>query len=272
MPPTRRRGPRAVLVAGGYVLFVPRHHALLVFMPVGLTIAQFGLVRQFPELLARPEAKVAALAFVFLFILAVPSLVPLVLGLRKMPAGPLRSRLERAAGRLGVRYHDLYVWDTRRNLATAMVAGLVPQVRNIVFTDLLLESLTEDEVEGVLGHEAGHVKHGHLLYYAVFLLLSFLTLGAVYQLVGQAVGAAWLPNDLALALALVTTGAYLFLVFGVVSRRCERQADVFGCKALSCGDPGCDGHGPETVLVPRGRGLCRTGVATFVRPWSGSRR
>jgi STE24 endopeptidase len=248
----------------GYVFFVLRHHALLVFLPVGLTIAQFGLLRQFPELVNQPWAKALLFVLVFLFILAMPSLVPIVLGLRKMPAGQLRSRLERAAKRLNVRYRNLYVWDTRRNLATAMVAGLIPQFRHIVFTDLLLDTLTEDEIEGVFGHEVGHVKHGHLLYYAVFLMLSFLTLGAAYHFVEQAISDAWLPKDLALALSVVTTGAYLFVVFGVVSRRCERQADVFGCKALSCAEPACGGHGPDTVLVPGGRGLCRTGVATFV--------
>jgi len=249
----------------GYVGFVLRHHALLVFLPVGLTIAQFGLLRQYPALLESGWAKAATFLLVFLFILAVPSLVPVILGLRRMPAGPLRARLERAAKRLKVRYRNLYVWDTRRNLATAMVAGLVPRFRHIVFTDLLLETLTEDEIEGVFGHEVGHVKHGHLLYYAVFLMLSFLTLGAAYHFVEQTITGAWVPTDLALALSVVTTGAYLFVVFGIVSRRCERQADVFGCKALSCSDPDCRGHGPETVLVRGGRGLCRTGVATFVR-------
>ena len=98
-----------------------------------------------------------------------------------MPPAPCATRLEAAANRLGVRYRQLYVWDTRGNLATAMVTGLIPQLRQIVFTDLLLATLTEDEIEAVFGHEVGHVRHGHLLYYAAFLMLSFLTLGATYQ-------------------------------------------------------------------------------------------
>jgi hypothetical protein len=60
-------------------------------------------------------------------------------------------------------------------------------------------------------------------------------------------------------------GAYIFLVFGLLSRRCERQADVFGCRAGSCADPRCAGHDETTVLVPRGRGLCRTGARALVR-------
>ena len=34
--------------------------------------------------------------------------------------------------------------------------------------------------------------------------------------------------------ALGGIGVYLFLVFGYLSRRCERQADLYGCRAVSC--------------------------------------
>jgi STE24 endopeptidase len=251
---------------GGYVLFLLRHHILIVFIPVALIIAQMGTVRANPHILDALWAKIAAFAGLCVFILLIPSLIPLVLGLRPMPPGRLRDRLEEAAARLGVRYRNLYVWDTRGNLATAMVAGVIPRFRQIAFTDLLLATLTEDEIEAVFGHEAGHVKHGHLIYYAVFLLLSFLTLGAVYQAVqNSAWGGTWFKDDLQLILAVIATGCYLFLVFGFVSRRCERQADVYGCKAVSCLEPRCDGHGPETALVRGGRGLCRTGVRIFAR-------
>lgn len=248
----------------GYVGYLLRHQLLMVFLPVFLVILQLGILRAEPSLLSDPLAKLAGFAGLFLFILLVPSALPLLLGLRPMEPGPLRTRLEAAADRLGVRYRQLYVWDTRGNLATAMVAGLFPRLRQIVFTDLLLATLTEDEIEAVFGHEVGHVRHGHLLYYAGFLLLSFLTLGATYHAVEQA---AWLPwrGDIWLVLSVLATFGYLFLVFGFVSRRCERQADVFGCKAVSCADRACAGHGPDTPLVPRGQALCRTGTATFVR-------
>jgi Zn-dependent protease with chaperone function len=249
----------------GYVVFLLRHHLLMVFLPVLLVITQLGTLRVYPQLLDHTWAKLAAFAALFLVILFIPSLVPIVLGLKRMPASPLRDRLEATARRLGVRYRHLYIWDTRGNLATAMVTGLVPRFRQIVFTDLLLQTLTEDEIEAVFGHEVGHVRHGHLLYYAIFLLLSFLTLGAGYRAVELALGRSLLPDDVLLVLSVVTTGVYLFLVFGFLSRRCERQADVFGCKAVSCTSPECEAHNPETPLAARGRGLCRTGIGTFVR-------
>src|SRR4051794_6217340 len=249
----------------GYVLFLLRQQTLLVFLPVLLVIVQLSVFRVRPDLLTNPWAKLGGFVGLFAFILLVPSILPLLLGLKPMEPGPLRDRLETAAKRLGVRYRQLYVWDTRGNLATAMVTGLVPRLRQIVFTDLLLATLTEDEVEAVFGHEVGHVRHGHLLYYAAFLLLSFLTLGATYQVVERSAGLPWLRGDYVLVLSVLATFGYLFLVFGFVSRRCERQADVFGCKAVSCVDPACGGHIPDTQLVAGGRALCPTGGGTFVK-------
>jgi STE24 endopeptidase len=260
-----RAGRREFWSRWGYVSFLLRQQTLLVFLPVGLVIVQLSLLRWYPDLVTSPWAKLGGFFGLFVLILLVPSILPLLLGLKPMEPGPLRSRLEESAKRLGVRYRQLYVWDTRGNLATAMVTGLVPQLRQIVFTDLLLATLTEDEIESVFGHEVGHVRHGHLLYYAAFLLLSFLTLGAIYQLVERSAGIEWLHRDLALVLSVVATFTYLFLVFGFVSRRCERQADVFGCKAVSCADPGCVGHIPDTQLAARGRALCPTGIGTFVK-------
>lgn len=250
---------------GGYVLFLLRHHVLLVFMPVMLMVIQLGALRLAPQLLESAWAKLAAFVCLFGLILAIPSMVPLILGLHPMRDGRLRDQLATAAERLNVRYQNLYVWDTRSHMATAMVTGLIPRFRQIVFTDLLLSSLHDDEIEAVFGHEVGHVRHGHLLYYAVFLMLSFLTLGAAYRLVEVFSGSELMRPDLLLVCTVLATGAYLFLVFGFLSRRCERQADVFGCKSVSCANPDCVGHGPETQLAPRGSALCPTGVATFVR-------
>jgi STE24 endopeptidase len=58
---------------------------------------------------------------------------------------------------------------------------------------------------------------------------------------------------------------YIFLVFGFLSRRCERQADVYGCRAVSCSSRDCLEHGDDSALAERGRGLCPTGIRTFVR-------
>jgi Zn-dependent protease with chaperone function len=151
-------------------------------------------------------------------------------------------------------------------MANAMVVGVLPQARYVVFTDRLLHELSEDEVDAVFGHEVGHARHGHLVYYALFLVLSVLTVGALYEVLRKSnwfVGKetqTWLIVGPVLFM-----GLYMFLVFGFLSRRCERQADLFGCRAGSCHDPNCDRHHDTTPLAPNGIGLCPTGIEAFIR-------
>src|SRR5262249_36779304 len=48
-----------------------------------------------------------------------------------------------------------------------------------------------------------------------------------------------------------------------LSRRCERQADIYGCRAVSCGRPDCTDH-DSAPLPASGGALCPTGIRTFV--------
>jgi STE24 endopeptidase len=205
-------------------------------------------------------------------LVAMPWLVRYGLGLVSMPPGPDRDRLEAASRRLNFRCTDLLVWNTGGGSTNAMVVGLVPALRYVVFTDRLLSDLSPDEVEAVFGHEVGHVKHGHILYYAGFLALSLTALlGAVTALLEWAYqqpqwratveyAAGWLT-----VLPVAVLGGYVFLVFGYLSRRCERQADIYGCRAVSCGQADCNGHGPGERFEDGAGTLCPTGIRTFVR-------
>src|SRR5207237_4163358 len=119
-----------------------------------------------------------------------------------------------------------------------------------------------DEIEAVFGHEVGHVKHRHMLYYLGFLVAS---VAAVWAVVAVYV----LPHfdevpslsqrgDLAVLALIGLLGAYIFVVFGFVSRSCERQADLYGCRAVSCARADCEGHDGPAALPLGGAGLCPT--------------
>jgi hypothetical protein len=43
----------------------------------------------------------------------------------------------------------------------------------------------------------------------------------------------------------------------------QRQADIYGCRAVSCGRPDA-GHDAEGSCTRGGQGLCPTGIRTFV--------
>jgi STE24 endopeptidase len=56
----------------------------------------------------------------------------------------------------------------------------------------------------------------------------------------------------------------IVVLFGFISRRCERQADVDGCRAVSCTDRWCAEHDETAGPAADGRGLCVTGIRTFI--------
>ncbi len=261
----------------GYVVNHLRQLALMVGLPVGLFVAQQTLARTEPEITRADWYRIASFATVPVLLVLMPLLIKPLLGLQSLPEGPLRDRFEALARRLGFRYTDLLLWPTKGSAVNAMIVGLVPQARYVIFTDRILEEMPEDELEAVLGHEVGHAKHGHIWFYAAFLLLSMTVLavgGWILEVNLRTAAlehpdvwyAEYLLDDSWMALPpLALAAGYIFLVFGFLSRRCERQADVYGCRAVSCADRHCDGHDNATIYPLHAKGLCRTGIHTFVR-------
>jgi Zn-dependent protease with chaperone function len=239
----------------GFFLHHLRQFALLVLMPVVLMVTHRTVTRFYPEAVQADWYRLLSLAAVPLFILFAPLIIKPLLGLRSMPPGPVRSRIEALARRLHFRYSDLLVWPTHGSTMNAMIVGLFPRVRYVIFTDAILDELPPEELDAVFGHEVGHARHGHIWYYAAFLTLSIAAIAGLFLLVGE-------TREV---LMLLAAGAYLFVVFGILSRRCERQADIFGCRAVSCADPDCAGHDEATVFPERGAGLCPTGIRTCAR-------
>jgi hypothetical protein len=182
----------------------------------------------------------------------------------------------------------MLLWPTGGTMINATVIGLFPQLRYVVFTEDLIKHFPDDETVAVLGHEAGHVYHGHQWKYLLFLVLSLTasvsvtisvqlllesivsntTSGKLLAMASTMVEQSLSPGtvDAVAMLASVTVmGLYLFIVFGWLSRLCERQADLFGARAVSCLTPQCEGHTSETVLAARGSSLCRAGLCTMAR-------
>lgn len=267
-----------------YIAFQVRQKLALVAIPLTLLLGQKELQRQFPDLWRDWQWVVnfASFGLVMLVFATMPLIVRAVLGLRPLPASPTRDRLVAAARRLGFRCSDILLWQTHGAMANAMVVGILPWLRYIVFTDKLLEEFTEDEVEAVLGHEVGHIKHHHMLYYFTFLGGSMVALGilvteylpelvrtATGKLIGADLNGASLSETLGEhpylhAVPLVGCFvAYLLVVFGFLSRRCERQADINGCRAVSCGRSDCPPQHGEAAATAGGN-LCPVGIRIFI--------
>lgn len=245
---------------------------------VSREIVQRGL----PSALENPAVQllISALAGLAIFVLS-PAFVRMSWPTRRLPDGPLRARLERLSKRLGFRYTEILIWDTNGLIVNAGVTGAVPWFRYVLITDALIDVLDDDEIEAVFGHEVGHIAHWHLPYFAAFCLgsIGFLTLAseglarfwdyesAIERLFPDPMVAEIVQAMIAVGIL----GLYFYVVFGMLSRRFERQADVYGSRAVSCGRSDCPPHQDPNDLgapkVPLGN-VCPEGVHLFVNALS----
>jgi Zn-dependent protease with chaperone function len=246
-----------------YVAFQLRQNLALIIAPLGLMIVQRALQRAFPD-----AGFIIALCLVPAVFIGLPWILRIVLGLKPLPEGALRDRLFQAARRLKFRFSNILVWNTNGGVVNAMVAGVIPWPRYVLLTDRLVNELPPEEVEAVFGHEVGHVRHYHMIYYASFLIGSMLAVGWFFTLATDAIPALkdlFAQNEAWASVPVVgILGAYIFVVFGFLSRRCERQADIYGCRTVSCARDDCLYHTEGTPLPAGASNLCPTGIGIFI--------
>jgi Zn-dependent protease with chaperone function len=189
---------------------------------------------------------------VFLLLLGIflPVLVKAMWGCQPMPAGPLRDRLEALSERLGLKVGEILYWPLLQGkVLTAGIVGLLPRFRYLLITPALVEALSPAEIDGVVAHEAGHVRHRHLWFYLLF-FLGYVALVPIFLRGAEAALTWWQVADPELvhrphanqyAAAATTLGLigvlffYFRYVFGAVSRAFERQADAYALTSL--GEP-----------------------------------
>lgn len=247
-------------------------------LPAALTfsLAQDLARWRWPWLVDDPTFQLGMMATMGTVVLFLaPAFVRLSWPTRPLPPGPLRERLERLADRFGFRFTNILVWDTGGTIVNAGVTGALPWYRYVLLTDALIEGLDPHEVAAVFGHEVGHVRHRHLAFFGFFFVgsMGVLTLASDF-VSGHALKALAIGGPGDSSTSLMTQGVvtlalglgYFGLVFGALSRRFERQADVFGCRAVSCGRVDCPPHpdlysraGVGAADVP----LCPVGIRIF---------
>jgi STE24 endopeptidase len=175
---------------------------------------------------------------------AAPELLRRVIPTTPLPANwPLRKRLEAMCARAGLRYRDILLWRTNSSMGNAMVMGLFPRVRYIFLSDLLLETMKDEEIEAVFAHEVGHIVHRHMWWYLVFIVILMLfSMGPLSLAINHIPGLAIytnMPESRQMELAAyqeqiaAAAGFAMFIVlFGLLSRRFERQADVYAARTM----------------------------------------
>lgn len=260
-------------------LYLKERQSLALVLPIVLlfVVRNDVIGALWPNWQKLPWAEPVELAALGMGILAIsPVFIRLAWPTRSLPAGPLRERLETIADRAGFRCADILIWDTDHMMVNACVTGVLPRFRYVLLSDALIETLTPLELAAVFGHEVGHVAHRHLPFFLFFFVgcLALLTMvsglftdlgNRLAALLGLETGTlAIAPGIIEALLALACVGAFVWVVFGHLSRRFERQADVFGCKVVSQelpgdDDPSSDPDAPGSSTWP----ICPAGVRVF---------
>ena len=176
-------------------------------------------------MLAAPAMLLGAGALLALFPLA----LRWIWGTVELGPGPTRERIERRLKSCRVKVSRLLVWRTGSTGfggANAAVVGFVPPLRDMLFTDQLLEGMTSAELDAVTAHEAAHLRQHH----AIWLSLAVLGAGSA-----SGMGGIWLSELLKLQSSLlgglIAVGGAVGAVV-LVSRRFEWQADAHAARSL----------------------------------------
>ena len=266
-------GPRALLALAPFVIFVAlsidararavdsrrdeiaatRRFQFRMFvsslLPFVLLILASSLVSANATLRANVE-HVALWGGAFAAALLVTTMATLPMILRHawqtsaLPAGRTRALLEDFARSISFRCRELVQWHTGFQVSNAAVVGLGPG-RIVLFSDLLLASLTERELVAVFAHEIAHVRRRHVLVFVAWSIALFL--GAELAITQLDLGDHWLG-----LVVLAATLACWYLCFGWFSRRIELEADWFACE--STGEWQAMASALERVGGPHGRG------------------
>ncbi len=210
----------------------------------------------FPQLRQLLRSPWGDLVLFFLFLvfltLAFPPLVRYLWGCTPLPAGAQRSRLVAFCESQGF-HSEIYTWPLfEGQVLTAGIMGIVPKLRYLLITPALLETLDQYELDSVLAHEIGHVKHLHLILYMVLFLGFSILAGAVasplpHLILSSDLFYALLPHlpfspenvlgVLATAPLLILMLLYFRFVFGYFIRNFERQADTYVFRAMNTSWP-----------------------------------
>jgi len=258
-----------------YLDFNIRHHLLVVAAPLTLILLGANIVRGRERFIRdtlgawwAPDALLGVVACT-VFLLA-PAMLCRIWRTTPIEPGELRTKLEKICRRINLRVRNILLWNTDGLLINAAVMGIIPQVRYVLLSDALLASMTDQQIEAVFGHEAGHVRHRHIQYFLLFAFVGWIVVAGLMELLAHLS----LEGRLNLSLltiqtiGVVATLAIWGIGFGWLSRRFERQADMFGAFCVTptvsdCKAP-CSVHLADGTDDQPARGIvCATGASVF---------
>ncbi len=228
---------------GRYVWRQSQLHIFLLLIPLLIILGASELIDRAARRWLEPDwiesiSQLSTLAAGLLVFVLAPLLTRVLFSTESLGTGSMRETLSEICRRHRVRVRDLLVWKTDGMMINAAVMGLIAPLRYVLITDALLESMRDEEVQAVMAHEIGHVRRHHMPWLvacllSIIILTEYMIVAPILLLSNRWFEVA--PDD-APWIELTVTGLIVvavFLGFGWVSRRFERQADTFAAQHLS---------------------------------------
>jgi STE24 endopeptidase len=194
-----------------------------------------GVIRRFPRSwFAVGAGAVVALSVVFVFFSPV-LIEPLFNKFERLPDGSLRRQVLTLAQRAHVKVGEVYRVDASRRTtgANAYVNG-IGKTKRVVLYDTLLRDFPPDQVESVVAHELGHVKHTDvprgLLWLAIVAPAGMLVVQRLTERLSPEAGAGRAAGPVVLPAAALSIALVSFAVNipgNAMSRRVEAAADAY---------------------------------------------
>jgi len=180
-----------------------------------------------------------ALITLLLMYLSPVLIEPLFFKFQPLQNEELAERVKKVMAGAGLQVDRVQQVDASRRSkhSNAYFTG-IGRVKRIVLFDTLLEQMNDDEIIGVLAHEAGHWKLGHIWKRLLGMeLASLVVCWLAWYLLGQGVVPGWfgigplsfVGQVVLLGFLASLAGFFLTPLSSWLSRRHEWQADRFAC-------------------------------------------
>ncbi|QEG24213.1 M48 family metalloprotease [Mariniblastus fucicola] len=168
-----------------------------------------------------------------------PQLMLLVWSTKRMEDPELKSRMDNLFLRSGLRPRKVHIWQTNDSIVNAAAVGIVPGTEVVLVSDLLLKKFSPQEVDAIVLHEIGHIRHRHCIRRIAMVLIPLFLL-AIDHASGIGLHAGIASSDLlarsvgALTPFLPAVGfmVYSLVISRTIFRSMEFEADQFAIESL----------------------------------------
>ena len=223
---------------GGWLTEEVMGFVISLVLTVLFFMAFYALIRQAQRTWWIWAGGLAAAALVFMMIVAPIFIEPLFNTYKPAPPGPVRDAVVALAKQAGVPYDKIYIYNGSKqsNRYTANVSGLGSSARVAMSDVMFAKGADIAEVRGVVGHEMGHYKRGHILWATLFYGILAVAAFGLTQLIFP-YAANWLRADTdsiadpaglpVIMVVLLTLGLLATPLLNTFSRWEEADADYF---------------------------------------------